>query len=373
MRIAESTIALYSERTSIERTQEQERLAVWKKGGDDDNSVRGRRQVEDKDMFRPGRSGKGRRSHGFKDFVNLSEQSGVRRRNVNPKEMELSDEDTMDADLNIKLLRDLFEKLTGRKFRMVDPIQPESAPAPSGGGVAADMPQDQQVQEGQGAGGFGLAYDYHQSTYEYESTSFAAGGTITTSDGETVDFSLTLNMSREFYSEQNFSLRAGEALKDPLTVNFSGTAAQLTQRDFTFDIDSDGHDDQISFVDPGSGFLALDKNADGVINNGTELFGTASGDGFADLAVYDDDGNQWIDENDSVFKDLRIWSKGPNGEDRLVALGKAGIGALYLGHVETLFSEKDVDNALLGQVKSTGIALKESGEVVTMQQLDLVA
>ena len=41
----------------------------------------------------------------------------------------------------------------------------------------------------------------------------------------------------------------------------------------------------------GSGYLALDKNGDGTINDGSELFGTRNGDGFADLAQYDEDGN----------------------------------------------------------------------------------
>jgi hypothetical protein len=180
-------------------------------------------------------------------------------------------------------------------------------------------------------------------------------------------------MSREFYTEQNINIRAGDALKDPLVINFSGTAAQLTQRDFSFDIDADGTEEQISFVAPGSGFLALDKNNDGQINDGSELFGTASGNGFGDLSVYDLDGNNWIDENDAVYQNLRIWTKNSEGNDQLIALGKAGVGALYLGHIETLFSVKDDENGLLGQVRETGLAIMESGQVITMQQIDLVA
>lgn len=42
--------------------------------------------------------------------------------------------------------------------------------------------------------------------------------------------------------------------------------------------------------------LSLDQNGNGEIDNGTELFGTKSGDGFADLARYDLDYNGWIDE-----------------------------------------------------------------------------
>ena len=37
-----------------------------------------------------------------------------------------------------------------------------------------------------------------------------------------------------------------------------------------------------------------------------KLFGTSSGDGFKDLAEYDEDGNGWIDENDSIFNRLKV-------------------------------------------------------------------
>lgn len=51
-------------------------------------------------------------------------------------------------------------------------------------------------------------------------------------------------------------------------------------------------------VRPGGVFLALDKNGDSVINDGKELFGAATGQGFKELAIYDSDKNYWIDEND---------------------------------------------------------------------------
>lgn len=82
-----------------------------------------------------------------------------------------------------------------------------------------------------------------------------------------------------------------------------------------FDLDCDGKEEEISSLGKGSGFLALDKNGDGIINDGTELFGTKSGDGFADLAEYDEDGNGWIDEDDGIFSQLRIWTK--NEKERM--------------------------------------------------------
>jgi hypothetical protein len=48
------------------------------------------------------------------------------------------------------------------------------------------------------------------------------------------------------------------------------------------------------------------KIKDGRVNDGRELFGPRTGDGFAELAAYDDDGNNWIDENDGIHDNLSI-------------------------------------------------------------------
>ena len=180
-------------------------------------------------------------------------------------------------------------------------------------------------------------------------------------------------MSRSFITEQSINIREGDTLKDPLVINFDGKATELTQTKFSFDIDADGQTDQISFVGSGSGFLALDKNGDGIINNGSELFGTQSGNGFSDLAAYDQDGNNWIDENDSIYNNLRIWSKDAEGNNTLVALGQKGTGAIYLGNISTPFSIKGTENNLQGQVRASGIFINENGTVGTIQQVDLVA
>ena len=178
---------------------------------------------------------------------------------------------------------------------------------------------------------------------------------------------------RKTLFHHSIDIRAGAAqLKDPLVINFNGTAAQLTDEKISFDIDADGTEDQISFVGPNSGFLALDKNQDGKINNGSELFGALSGNGFADLAQFDEDNNGFIDENDSIYNKLRIWTRDPEGNNQLIALGSANVGAIYLSHNNTPFEIKDADNQLQGVVRASGIYLGDDGSVGTVQQLDLV-
>ena len=103
------------------------------------------------------------------------------------------------------------------------------------------------------------------------------------------------------------------------------------------------------------------------------MFGTKSGDGFKDLSAYDEDGNGWIDENDSIFSQLKIWTKDENGNDYLMDLKTADVGAIYLGNADTQFSLKNDANDLNAEIKKTGIYLKEStGAVGTLNHVDLV-
>jgi hypothetical protein len=193
-------------------------------------------------------------------------------------------------------------------------------------------------------------------------------GRVQTEDGREIDFDIGLNLSREFVHKHNFDID----IKDPLVINFDRPSVELSDEKFEFDIDADGEIDQISSLKSGSGFLALDKNGDGTINDGKELFGTQGGNGFEELRVYDKDGNGWIDENDSVFESLRVWKKTPT-EDKLVALGEAGVGAIYLGYADSPYMlQSTYDGKVNGAIKQTGMFIKESGDVGTVQNVDMV-
>lgn len=211
---------------------------------------------------------------------------------------------------------------------------------------------------------------YHE---EAEDTAFRTSGTVRTADGREISFGLELGMSRRFREETKIeNITEIVDLTDPLVINLDGNIAGLSDQKFMFDIDADGEEESISYLQGGSGYLALDKNGDGVINDGSELFGTKSGDGFADLAEYDADGNGWIDENDPIFDKLLIWAKDENGKDELYTLKESGVGAICLQRAATDFSlNSQKDNTQNGQIRSTGIFLYENGNAGTMQQLDL--
>lgn len=208
---------------------------------------------------------------------------------------------------------------------------------------------------------------------ESESTSFSTQGTVRCADGREISFNLELSMSRSFeeYMETNEAVQFMK-MTDPLVINLDGSIPALSDQKFEFDLDQDGVKETISQMSGGSGFLALDLNGDGVINDGSELFGTKSGDGFRDLAAYDEDGNGWIDENDAIFDKLLVWTKDEEGKDELYTLKESGVGAICLQKAQTDFSLNSLkDNHTNGQIRSTGIFLYENGNVGTMQQLDL--
>jgi hypothetical protein len=207
---------------------------------------------------------------------------------------------------------------------------------------------------------------------EHEKTNVGTQGVISTEDGREINFMLELEMERSFKLEESYKEDLlSRNLIDPLVINLHGGAAGLTNSSFSFDLNADGQKEDISFVAQGSGFLALDINNDGEINDGSELFGTQGQSGFSHLAEYDADNNQWIDENDEIFSKLKVWSKDAEGNDQLMSLAEAGVGAIYLGSTSSSFDLTDDQNNLLGQVKRSGVFLYEDGNVSTIQELDI--
>lgn len=213
-----------------------------------------------------------------------------------------------------------------------------------------------------------------QSYYmEEESTTFSTTGTVKTADGRKLSFNLELGMSRRFeeYYEENYVTVVRDYC-DPLVINLDTNIAQVSDQKFFFDLDCDGTKDEISSLRSGSGFLALDLNEDGTINDGSELFGTKSGNGFADLAQYDADHNGWIDEADPIWEKLLIWTKDEDGQDKLYHLADLGVGAIGLANVSTEFAlNSEKDNTNNAMIRNTGIFLYENGNVSTIQHLDL--
>ncbi|MBQ8188360.1 MAG: hypothetical protein IJZ44_01120 [Lachnospiraceae bacterium] len=300
-----------------------------------------------------------------------------------------------EEDWKVKMLRDLLEALKamqkGRPLEAADKIkqiQSEykqsartvnvSASSATFMGAFSVANRGVSVEAGSGQNALVNSNKWTRTTVtsafvsEMENTAFQTMGVARTKDGREINFGVTVEMSRAFCAEFESFTQEDYVVTDPLMINLDSNVANITDMKFMFDIDADGQKEEVSLAEKGSGFLALDKNGDGKINDGSELFGTKSGDGFKDLAAFDEDGNGWIDEADSVFKKLKVWSKDEKGNDILIDLKKADVGAIYLGNANTEFSVKSgLENRTDAIIRKTGVYLKESGSVGTVQHVDL--
>lgn len=222
------------------------------------------------------------------------------------------------------------------------------------------------------------------SHVEEEATTFSGKGVALTEDGREIDFNVDFSLSRRLMQSAGLSIAGAVSMIDPLVINVGSDVTSISDQSFFFDLDCDGQEEKIAGLGAGSGFLAYDKNGDGMINDGSELFGTKSGNGFKDLSEYDSDGNGWIDENDEIYGKLQVWIRGEDGVDKLLSLQEADVGAIYLGNVETQHSmytdvEKPDDTLLsataafgiAGMMRASGLFLRESGGAGTVHQIDL--
>ena len=217
-----------------------------------------------------------------------------------------------------------------------------------------------------------LIYQYRESYQEQESSLFVASGQITLESGETIQLDIEKYRERNYYIENSLEMRLGEVeLTDPLLLNLKGAGAELSTQTYQFDLNQDGEAEQLYFATGDSGFLALDRNNNGIIDDGSELFGAKTGNGFAELAQYDEDKNGFIDAGDRVFAQLLYYQKDASGLDQLSRIQDIGIGAMYLGNEQTPFDIKDSDNQLKAKVRSSGFFLNENGSAGSLQQIDL--
>ncbi|WP_018936244.1 hypothetical protein [Thioalkalivibrio sp. ALJ24] len=286
-----------------------------------------------------------------------------------PADAELTPLDNM----RMELLRLIVERLTGREIEVLDPS--ELRPDPDENAETVEFSPPPAHARGPGSvARAGIAWSVEETRIEVEHTSFEARGMVRTADGQAIDIDLSVSMSREFMQHTRVSAGMDAELHDPLVINFHAPAAALTDTRFEFDLDADGHEQQVAFLQSGSGFLAIDRSGSGKVDDGSELFGPLTGDGFAELRRHDHDGNGWIDADDPIYDRLRVWTRDEKGRDQLLALGEVGVGAIYLGHVSTPFDLRhSADNSLLGQVESTGLWINEDGETGSVQQIDLTA
>ena len=143
--------------------------------------------------------------------------------------------------------------------------------------------------------------------------------------------------------------------RDPILLDLDGNGIKTVglAANIHFDYDNDGVLTQTGWVGNGDALLVLDRNSNGNIDNGAELFGdytpitrtnadgstttTYAPNGFAALASLDSNNDGIIDANDAAFADLKLWrdtnQDGTTNSGELITLAQAGIVSLNLANV----------------------------------------
>jgi len=142
-------------------------------------------------------------------------------------------------------------------------------------------------------------------------------------------------------------------LKTPLVIDLDRDGVELTtlKDGVYFDITGDGKVDKTAWTNGDDGFLAIDKNNDGVINDTHELFGNGNINGFDILTEYDTNGDKIIDTNDADFDKLLIWQDtnhdGISDAGELYKLNDLHIASLSL---ETEFVDQVVGENVISHI-----------------------
>ncbi|SHJ06322.1 hypothetical protein [Pseudobutyrivibrio xylanivorans] len=209
--------------------------------------------------------------------------------------------------------------------------------------------------------------------WESQSVEYSSTGTAITADGRKLSFNYSFALSESFTEKYENVYAAVRNCVDPLVINLDDCPTSIADQTFFFDLDGDGEEDEIHNLGKGSGFLALDKDDDGFIKNGLELFGARTGDGFGELEEYDSDKNGWIDENDPVFTKLRIMTINEKGEQELFGLKESDVGAIYLGRLDTQFIHRSDNYDANAVTRKSGMFLHESdGHASGVQHVDFM-
>ncbi|WP_460734579.1 calcium-binding protein, partial [Lysobacter tyrosinilyticus] len=159
--------------------------------------------------------------------------------------------------------------------------------------------------------------------------------------------------------------------RDPLVLDLDGDGIETIAANgaVLFDHDGDGVSHGTGWVKSDDGLLVLDRNGNGLIDSGRELFGadtiksdgTNASSGFEALRDLDSNGDGVFSAGDAQFANVRVWrdlnQDGVSQAGELFTLGQVGIKSINL----TPTSTSDVNQGNGNVLDNTGTFERENG------------
>ena len=172
-------------------------------------------------------------------------------------------------------------------------------------------------------------------------------------------------------------------LTSPLVLDLDGDGIHTLSLDQTsgllFDLNADGSTESSGWISPSDAFLALDRDGDGLITSGSELFGNATpltsgstaANGFTALAQLDGNTDGTLDALDAAYSSLLLWqdrnTDGLSQADELTGLSTAGIQSINLSYT----TSSTLNNGNL--IRETSSFSTTSGTTATIADVWLAA
>ena len=200
-------------------------------------------------------------------------------------------------------------------------------------------------------------------SYQLQQGTANFSGSAQLEDGQLLNWSFDFAMQSERFS---YSVRQQAALQDPLVLSLNQTSVELAQSSSAFDFYGNGGRQQLPDLAAGQYYLMQDRNQDRQLNSGLELFGPATGQGFAELSALDQDQNGFIDARDTSWQQLGLW----RADAGFRPLAEFQIGALSTLSAATPFDLYQGEQQS-GRIARSGIYLSERGQPGLIQQVDL--
>jgi hypothetical protein len=175
---------------------------------------------------------------------------------------------------------------------------------------------------------------------------------------------------RGTYSQIRSSFQKAEITTSPIALDLDGDGVETiaSGNGSYFDHDANGFSEQTGWAGQDDGLLVRDRDGNGTIDSGKELFGdqtilnngSRASNGFQALSELDDNKDGKIDSNDTAYSQLKIWQDvdgdGYSSADELISLSDAGVASINTG-----YTDANITDANGNTIKQAGSFTKSDG------------